>query len=233
MFDIKNYVIGALLMLKKYTIFNIKFYANTDDEDYIAGIHTLPLIGIIMGLISLIFSLLSYIYNDLFTGLILVIYFSAITNLSNLKETVHSIKFICKNKNDINIYIQVIIVIILFTYYTLFTVLPAKIIALMPIVGYSTLIISSNFFKRTKSNTSIIKFCNKAHISIAFIVSFLATLIISYRSAIALSATYCICISITCIADLKIKILPSSVEGMLIEISQILFLFFSYILFLY
>ena len=68
-------------------------------------------------------------------------------------------------------------------------------------------------------NTSILKHCGKYHIIAAFGTSFLFAAIFNYKLIISLSLTYMITGVIIGILDKKIKNVPSSTEGFLIETS--------------
>ncbi|QSX04908.1 hypothetical protein JYG23_09410 [Sedimentibacter sp. zth1] len=233
MFETKNLVIGALLMLRKFTIFDIKFYADIDNDDYTIGMYFLPIIGLLLGLASILLSIFKVLYNDMFVSCLLLLYFCTITKCNTLNSTIKSIDFFTKSSQANNYSTLISISLICLIYFTMFYLLPIRVIALMPMVGFSTLLILSNFVKRNKDNTSVLKYCKNSHTLFAFLFSFIITILLNYKLTIALSITYCISIFIVNIVDSKIKILPSSIEGLIIESSQIIFLLTTYLLFLY
>ena len=234
MFEAKNVFIGALLMLKKFTLFNIKFYAETEDSDYIFGVFLLPFLGLLIGILSIPLSIFKYLYDPIFVGVLILIYYCIITKCTNIIDTYKTINTVIKHKNTNEQLLSTIAIVLLcILYFTLFSILSIRAILLAPMVGFSNLLILNLIIKRNKENTSILKYCSKNHAVIAFVFSFAVTIIISYKLTIALSLTYIITGILMNYFDSKIKILPSSMEGFIIEISQILFLILCYILFLY
>ena len=233
MFEAKNAFIGALLMLKKFTIFNIKFYAETEDSDYIFGVFLLPFLGLLIGTFSLAISIFKFLYEPIFVGILIFIYYCIITKSINIIDTYKTINTIIKPKNTNEQLLSTIsIVLLCLLYFTLFSISSIRAILLAPMVGFSNLLILSLLIKRNKENTSILKYCTKNHAILAFVFSFVVTIIISYKLTVSLALTYIITGILTNYFDLKIKILPSSVEGFIVEISQILFLILCYLLFI-
>ncbi len=233
MFEIKNAFVGALLMLNKFTIFNIKFYADADDSDYSFGVILLPILGLLIGVASVFISIFKLIYSPLFVSILIMIYYFIITKSTNILDTYKTINLIIKPKNsNEQVFNTISIIIICLLYFVLFSVVSIRAILLMPLIGFSNLLISSLLIKRNKENTEILKYCTKNHAIFAFAFSFIITIIISYKLCIALSITLIISATIINIIDSKIKILPSSIEGFIIEMSQILFLAISYMLFI-
>ncbi len=233
MFEAKNAFIGALLMLKKFTIFNIKFYAETEDSDYIFGVFLLPFLGLLIGTFSLAISIFKFLYEPIFVGILIFIYYCIITKSTNIIDTYKTINTIIRPKNANEQLLGTIsIVLLCLLYFTLFSISSIRAILLAPMVGFSNLLILSLLIKRNKENTSILKYCTKNHSILAFVFSFVVTIIISYKLTVALALTYIITGILTNYFDLKIKILPSSVEGFIVEISQILFLILCYLLFM-
>lgn len=234
MFEAKNVFVGALLILRRFTLFNIKFYAETEDSDYIFGIFLLPLLGLIIGLGSLAISIFKFIYEPMFIGILIFIYYCIITKSNNLIATYKTIHTIIRPKNgNEQVFETLALVIICMLYFTLFSLLSIRAVLLAPVVGFSNLLILSLLIKRDKKDTDILKYCTRNHAIFAFVFSFVITIIISYKLTVALSLTYIITGILMNYFDSKIKILPSSIEGLIVEVSQILFLILSYILFLY
>ncbi len=234
MFEAKNAFIGALLMLKKFTIFNIKFYAETEDNDYIFGVFLLPFLGLLIGILSIPLSIFKFLYDPIFIGALILIYYCIITKSTNIIDVYKTINTIIKPKNINDQLLSIMAIVLLcILYFTLFSILSVRAIMLTPMVGFSNLLILNLIIKRNKENTCILKYCSKNHAILAFVFSFAVTIIISYKLTIALSLTFIITGILMNYFDSKIKILPSSIEGLIIEISQILFLILCYVLFLY
>ena len=233
MFEVKNVFIGALLILNKFTIFNIKFYSETDDMDYSFGVFLLPILGLLIGFATIIISLLKFLYDPMFIGALLLTFYFVITKSVNITSTYKTIETFIQQKNKNSQLLSIIsLMIICIFYFVMFSVLSARAIILMPLVGYSNLLILSYFIKRNKENTQLLKYCTKSHSIFAFLFSFIITIIISYKSTIALSLTYILSAIAMNFIDAKIKKLPSSIEGFIIEITQLLFLLLSYLLFI-
>lgn len=233
MFEAKNAFIGALLMLKRFTIFNINFYAQTEDSDYKFGVFLLPFLGLLIGLASVFISIFKFVYDPMFIGALIFIYYCIITKCTNIIDTYKTINIIIKSKNtNDQILSTIAVVAFCILYFTMLSVLSIRAILIMPMVGFSSLLILSQIVKRNKENTNILKYCTKNHAIVAFVFSFIVTTLISYRLTVALSLTYIIAGILTNYFDSKIKILPSSIEGFIVEITQLLFLILCYVLFL-
>lgn len=233
MFEAKNAFIGALLILRKFTIFNIKFYADIEDSDYDFAVFLLPILGLLIGLCSIPISMLKFIYDQMFVGILLLIYYCIITKSANIKDTYKTINIIIDAKGENKqLFSSISIVLLCILYFVLFSISSLRAIFLMPMVGFSNLTIQNLIINRNKENTSILKYNKKNHSIFAFFFSFAITIFINYRMAIALSLTYIISSLLMDYFDSKIKILPSSTEGFIIEMSQILFLILSYMLML-
>lgn len=231
MFELRSFVIGIILMLKKYTCFNITIYAETNEEDCINGIYALPIIGLAVGFIAFILSSLKIFYDDLFVSAIILSFYNIITKTVNMKETYRTLNYYIKPTNQTEQLAGIIgIVIINLMYFSLFRIVSPTALVVMAVVGFSSPIILSAVIKRNKENTFVLKYSNKYHIIAAFIISFLIASIFNYRMVISLSLTYMLSIVIVSFFDEKIQFLPSSVEGFFIEISQVLFLIITYLM---
>lgn len=231
MFDLRSMVIGVILMLKKYTCVDITIYAETNEDDYINGIYALPLIGFAIGFIALLLSSLKIFYDDLFVSAIILSFYNIITKTVNIKETYRTLNYYIKPKNQTEQLSGLIgIILINLMYFSLFRIVSPTALVVMAAAGFSSPIILSAVIKRNKENTFIMKHCSKNHIIAAFGISFLIALIFNYRMVISLSLTYMMSATIVSLLDEKIKVLPSSVEGAFIEITQVMFLMITYLL---
>ena len=100
MFEAKNLFVGALLILKKFTLFNIKFYAETEEADYSFAVFLLPLLGLIIGFCTIPFSIFKFFYEPMLAGALLLIYYCIITKASNIKDTYKTINIIINTNDD-------------------------------------------------------------------------------------------------------------------------------------
>ncbi len=231
MFDLRRMIVGFILMLKKYTCIDIALYEKTNEEDYINGIYALPLIGFAIGFFALLFSYFYVFYDGFFVSVLILTYYNIITKTMNIKETYRTLNYYIKPKNQSEQLSGIIgIILISLMYFSLFRIVPPTTLVVMFVAGYSNLIILSAVIKRNKDNTSIMKHCAKNHIISAFGFSFLIAAIFNYKLVISLSLTYMIIGMAVSILDEKIKVLPSSVEGFIIEITQVLFLIITYLI---
>ncbi len=231
MFDLRSMVIGIILMLKKYTCIDIAIYAETNEDDYINGIYALPLIGLAIGFAALLLSSLKNFYDSLFTSTVILIYYNIITKTVNMKEIYRTLNYYIKPKNQSEQLSGIIgIILVNLMYFSLLGLVPSTALVVMFVAGFSNLVILSSIIKRNKDNTSIIKYCTKNHIIAAFGCSFLIAAIFNYKMVISLSLTYMISGVIVSVLDDKIEILPSSVEGFFIEITQLMFLVITYLM---
>lgn len=231
MIDLRSMVIGIILMLKKYTCIDITIYAETNEEDYINGIYSLPLIGFVIGFIALLISSLKFFYDNLFVSVLILCFYNIITKTVGMKETYRTLNYYIKPKNQTEQLSGLIgIILINLMYFSLFRIVSPTALVVMTVAGFSSLIILSAVIKRNKENTYIMKYCTKNHIIAAFGISFLIASIINYRMVISLSLTYIVSAMTVSLLDEKIKVLPSSVEGFFIEISQLIFLIITYLM---
>lgn len=231
MFDLRSIVIGMILMLKKYTCINITIYAETNEEDYINGIFALPLIGFAVGFAAFVISSLKTFYDVFFISTVILTYYNIITKSVNMKDSYRTLNYYIKPQNQSEHLSGIIgITLINLMYFSLFRIVPSTSLIVMPVAGYSSLIILSSVIKRNKDNTSVMKYCGKYHIIAAFGISFLIAVIFNYRLVISLSLTYMILGMVVSMLDDKIKLFPSSIEGAIIEITQIMFLIITYLL---
>lgn len=231
MFDLRSIVIGVVLMLKKYTCINITIYADSNDDDFKNGIMALPLIGLAVGFIAFLIASFKFIYDEFFISSLIFGYYCLVTKTVNLTDTYRTLNYIIKPKNQSEQISGIIgIIIISLIYFSLLRIVPVTALIIMPVAGYSSLIILSTIIKRNKDGTAIMKYCGKYHSIAAFSISFLLASLFNYKLVISLSLTYMISGMIVSSLDKKIKILPSSVEGFFIEITQVTFLIITYML---
>ncbi|MGD9569408.1 MAG: hypothetical protein AB7V48_14045 [Sedimentibacter sp.] len=231
MFDLRSIVIGTILMLKKYTCIDITIYADTNEDDYISGIYVLPLIGFAIGFTALLISSLKIFYDGFFVSVLILAFYNIITKTETMKETYRTLNYYIKPKNQSEQLTGLIgIILINLMYFSLYRLVPYTALVVMTVAGFSSPIILSAVIKRNKDKTSIMKFCSKNHIIAAFGISFLLASIFNYRLVISLSLTYIISAMTVSILDEKIKVLPSSIEGFFIEITQVLFLIITYLM---
>lgn len=229
MFDLRSFVIGIVLMLRKFTIIDITIYADTNEDDYKNGIIILPIVGLAIGFFACLISSLKLFYDNFFVSIIILTYYCIITKTVNLKDTYRTLNYIIKPQNQSEQISGIIgVIIICLFYFSVFTLVNSAALLMMPVAGYSGLIILSTLFNRNKEKTSIIKHCGKYHKIFAFIISF-SVAIFNYKLVIPLALTYMISGFVISIIDKKIKLLPNSIEGFIIEIIQIIFLLITYL----
>jgi hypothetical protein len=76
-----------------------------------------------------------------------------------------------------------------------------------------------------------LKYCGKYHITAAFAIPFFFAALFNYKLIISLSITFMAIAAGAGILDKRVKKnAPSSVEGFIIEISQIIFLIITYLI---
>ena len=231
MFDLRSIVIGMVLMLKKYTCIDIAIYAETTDEDYKNGILVLPLIGFAVGFVAFIISFLKNFYDGFFVSALILTYYVIITKSSNMKDAYRTLNYYIKPKTQSEQLSGLIgITLINLMYFSLFRIVPSTSLIVMSVAGYSSPAILSSVIKRSKDNTSIMKHCGKAHVIVAFSISFLIAALFNYKLVISLSLTYILLGMVVSILDDKVKLLPGSIEGTFIEVTQVLFLIITYLL---
>lgn len=231
MFDLRSIVIGVVLMLKKYSCVSLTIYEESNEEDYKNGIMALPLIGLAIGFISFIISSFRYVYDGFFISSAVLLYYCVVTKTANIKDVYRTLNYYIKPVNQTEQISGIIgVIIICLMYASLFRIVTVTSLIIMPAAGFSNLIILSKVIKRDLNNTSILKHCGKYHIIAAFGLSFIFAAIFNYKLIISLSLTYMITGVIISVLDKKIKNVPSSIEGFLIEASQILFLSITYLL---
>lgn len=230
MFDLRSIVIGLVVMLKKYTCVSLTIYQEANEEDYINGIMTLPLLGLVIGFFAFILSAFKYIYDGFFIAALVLLYYCIITRTINLKDVYRTLTYYIKPATQADQITGIVGVSILcLIYFSLFRLVPLTSLIIMPAAGFSCLIILSKVIKRDLDSTSILKYCNKYHIISAFFTTFLFAAIFNYKLIISLSLTYMVMGISVSILDKKIQNAPASIEGFIIEISQVIFLMITYI----
>jgi len=230
MFDLKSLMIGVILIIKKYTCIDIKIYAESNDEEYKNGIILLPLVGLAIGFVASFISSFKIFYDNFFISAIVLSFYCIITKTVNLRDTYKTLNYIIKPKNQTEQISGTIgIIIICLFYFSLIRIVDVTAVLLMPVAGYSGLISLSMLFNRNKNGTSVIKYCDKYHSLSAFGMSFALSVVINYKLVVPLALTYMISGAVINILDKKIKLLPNSIEGFIIEMTQLIFLIFTYI----
>ena len=231
MFDLRSIVIGVVLMLKKYSCVSLTIYEESNEEDYKNGIMMLPLIGIVIGIFLFVISSFRYVYDGLFVSSLALVFYCIVTKTVNIKDVYRTLNYYIKPNNQTEQISGIIgVILICLIYFSLFRVVPLTSMIIMPALGFSNLIILSKVIKRNLDNTSILKHCSKYHIIVAFFIAFLFAAIFNYKLIISLSLTYMLIGMVISLLDKKIKNLPTSTEGFLVEISQIVFLMITYLL---
>lgn len=231
MLDLRSIVIGVVIMLKKYSCVSLTIYEEANEEDYKNGIMALPLIGLAIGFFAFFISSLRYLYDGFFIGSAVLLYYCIATRTVNIKDVYRTLNYYIRPVNQTEQISGIVgVIIICLIYVSLFRIVPVTALIIMPAAGFSNLVILSKVIKRDLDNTSIMKHCGKQHVIAAFGISFLFAAIFNYKLVIPLSLTYMITGVIISILDKKIKNVPNSIEGFMIEISQILFLSITYLL---
>jgi len=229
MFDLRSLLIGIILMLRKFTCIDITIYALPSEDDYKNGIMLLPIIGFAIGFSAFLLDLLKIFYDGFFVCAIILLYFFIITKTVNMRDTYRTLNYIIKPKNGSEQISGIAgIVIIYLFYFALIRLVAPTALIIMPVAGFSGLIILSRVFDRNKEGTSIIKCCGPYHEAAAFIISFMLAAFFNYKLVVPLALTYMISGSAVYFIDKKIKILPNSIEGFIIEMIQIIFLVITY-----
>jgi len=230
MFDLRSLLIGVILLINKYTCIKIKNFSDSNDEDYKNGIMLLPIVGLAIGFVASFISSFKMFYDGFFISVATLSYYCIITKTANLRDTYRTLNYIIKPKNQTEQISGIIgIIVICLFYFSLLRLVDVTAVLLMPVAGFSGLMILSMVFSRNKDGTSIIKYCDKYHSLFAFGISFTLAVVINYKLVIPLALTYMISGVIVNILDKKIKLLPNSIEGFIIEIIQIIFLILTYI----
>jgi cobalamin synthase len=231
MLDLRSVVIGLVLMLKKYSCLSLTIYEEANEEDYKNGIIALPIIGLAIGFVAFIIVSFRYIYDGFFISSAVLLYYCVVTKTSNIKDVYRTLNYYIRPANQTDNISGIIgTVLICLMYLSLFRVVPVTSLIIMPAAGFSNLMILSKVIKRDLENTSILKYCGSYHIIAAFGISFLSAAIINYKLIISLSITFMLSGLIVSILDKRIKNVPSSVEGFIIEVSQVMFLIITYII---
>lgn len=230
MLDLRSIVIGVVLMLKKYSCVSITIYEEANEEDYKNGIIALPIIGLAIGFVAFIIVSFRYIYDGFFISSAVLLYYCVVTKTTNIKDVYRTLNYYIKPANQTEQISGIIgTVLICLMYLSLFRIVPATSLIIMPVAGFSNLIILSKIIRRDLDNTFIMKYCGKYHIIAAFGISFFFAVILNYKLIIPLSLTFMISGLIVSILDKKVKNVPSSVEGFIIEVSQVMFLIITYL----
>lgn len=233
MFSVKNIFNGLFLMLKKLTIIDVKFYADVENSDYLAGIFTIPIIGILIGMFTIPFSILKLIYNPLFCSILIFTLYCILTKCFSIIESSKTFEFFfAKYVKDFIVVKSIYIFTICTMYIILFSVSNFSTIIITPLIGYCSLIIDILFVKRDKNNTLILKYCNKNHVYFTFLLLYFICILLNIKLCISACIVLVINMILLNIIETKIKIIPLSFEGTIIEISQLLFLIISYMLYL-
>jgi cobalamin synthase len=231
MLDLRSIVIGFVVMLKKYSCISLTIYEEANEEDYKSGIMVLPLIGLAIGFVAFILASFSYIYDSLFISSAVLLYYCAVTKTANIKDVYRTLNYYIKPVNQTEHITGIIgVILICLMYLSLFRIVPVTSLIIMPTAGFSNLIVLSKVIKRDSENTSILKYCGKYHIIAAFGISFIFAAILNYKLIISLSLTFMLSAVIVSILDKRVKNVPSSIEGFIIEVSQVMFLIITYLL---
>lgn len=225
MFDLRSVVVGVVMMLRKYTCFNITVYAQADEAEYSDGMLFLPLLGAVLGIPAFLLSLLGIPYGCMFSGAVVFIYYAVISKTSSLTDCYKTLNFYIQPKaNSGQVPGITGIVAVSLLYFTLMGQVPYGALLVMQCAGFSGLLLAGFIFDRPKEGTFIIRLADKQHAASAFFISFAVAAIAGFRLVISLSVTYMIIFCAVRLVDKKIKILPESVEGLIIEATQLLFL---------
>lgn len=228
--EIKSIFIGVLILIKKYTCIPIKI----NIEDYIDNYNNikllLPFLGLVFGFIMFLISLLGYIYNKLLISIILVLLYCWMTKnrtfheLNTLSFEFFSIK---KKANDLS---NTFIILNILLYVVLFGLVPKTAIFITPILGYSSILLINSIAYNIRKNINISKYFGNMERIFALITVYIVSLIINYKLIIPASFTFIIIGLIFIYIDNNSKKIILETEGLVIEVSQLLFLIFTYIL---
>lgn len=222
MVDAKNIIIGLILMLNKYTCIPIKLYVDIEDEHYGIGNVLLPLLGLIIGFIMFIISLLGYGYNNYFVSILIVLFYFGISKNSifkDIKSVFNEILVDNKTDEDLNNKVIISIVIVVILYFVLFGLIPKTAILLTPVVGFSSkLLVESIDNKKYKKRI------------IAFVIPFSIAFLFNYKLISSIAFTFMIVGFSFNVINKRYKPILANEDGFVIESSQILFLIITYIL---
>lgn len=230
MFDFGSIILGFARMVKKFTCINIEISVLSEEEDLRAGVVVLPVLGLAIGFFACFISSFRFFYDSYFISILVLAYYCIMTGTKTLTDTYGTLNYMIKPRNQNEQIGGIIgIVIICMIYTSLFRLVSYKTILMMPVAGFSGLIILSNIFDRDKTNTTIMKYCGRYETIAALAISFTVATAVDYRLVAPLAVTYMILALVINIIDAKMKIIPSSSEGFLVEIVQIAFLTVTYI----
>lgn len=235
--NFKSVISTIVVVLNKFTALDFSKKINT--ENYIPTIEAIiyPIVGLFIGIILFASSMLHYIYSPVFSGTITLILYFLVTRgksfsvfSSFLKK--HIDQYIIKDNSESHIDYTSIIMIL--SYFCMFTVSNSTTLLIAPIIAYSMTCTVPMMIKISSSTSDIIKNCgeNKVYSYSGFLISFIIPMVINTRLLIAVALLY---VSLICLIKnkiLKAHRVPYNFESILIEGLFISFLLLSYVLFL-
>lgn len=236
---------SLLLMITFFTRFPVSYPYDYDERDFIKGIKFLPIIGLIIGIFMYAPTLIEgYIHRPILIVFIWAIYLiiTGGLHIDGLADTFDGI-FSYRNREDmlkimkdsrIGAFGVISILWLLLLNLSLSFYIPNKFLILAPIVGRSSALFSASISayarKEGGMGGAFIESCGIKEGLIGIVFSLIVGFIIGeVYIAIALLATFTMVVVLTKNISKKLGGMTGDTIGAVIEISQTLFMLFSYV----
>lgn len=235
--NFKSVISTIVVVFTKFTAIDFSEKVNT--ENYISTLEPLiyPVVGLLIGMILFASSMLHYIYSPIFSGLVTLLLYFLVTKGKNFSIFILFLeKYINKHiikeeTTSLDAYIPIIMIL---SYFCMFTVSTMTTLLIAPIIAYSITCTVPIMIKISSSTSNIIKNCgeNKMYSYSGFLISFIIPMVINTRLIIAVAILYIFLMYIIKNKILKTHKVPYNFESVLIEGLFVSFLLLSYVLFL-
>lgn len=237
---------SLLLMITFFTRLPVRYNYEYDDKDLIKGIKLFPVIGLIIGILIYIPTLLSsYIHKPILVIAIWIIYIwiTGGLHIDGLADTFDGV-FSNRDRNRmleimkdsrigtfgvLGIIILIIVNIVLSNY------VDYRVFILVPIIGRSSALLSASISEYARREggmgAAFIENCDVKEAAIGITFSFIvASAILAVNTLLSILITYIIVIMLTNYIKGKLGGMTGDTMGFIIELSQTFFILFAYLL---
>lgn len=235
---------SLLLMIVFFTRIPIKYKWEYSDEDFKKGIIFYPFIGLIIGTIIWLPSLMKDFLDKpviILLSWMLYIWITGGLHIDGLADTFDGI-FSNRDKDRmleimkdsrIGTFGVLGIIFIILTNLAISNYIDYKMLLLVPIIGRSSALLAASISNYARKEAGMgyvfINSCNLRQAVLGILIALLSTLLIDYSIAIPVLVTFLVVIMQTKYIKGKIDGMTGDTIGFIIEISQTFFIFFVYL----
>lgn len=233
-----------LLMITFLTRIPFKYPYKYDEKDFIKGINLMPMIGLLIGIILWVISFSVYYLDTFVTGLIIWTLYIWITGALHLDGLADTIDGVFSNRSRermleimkdsrIGVFGVISIFLLLSFNIVLTNYIDYMILIIVPVVGRSCALLACSLSEYARDEGIGKGFVENSGLKegiIALLYLIITGVIVNYRLLLPITTTILVTLYLTRYFKKQIGGITGDIIGFFIEITQVIFIFTTYIL---